>query len=114
MESLAVEKYLAELRLVRKPKTADEARHILYEFLNYVDSRDIRGSVLRWLAACKARGNASRTLETKRVRVSAYYQTHGLELKIPHIRFTTRRPEIYSEAVLGAIFQAARGRRYWL
>jgi integrase len=117
LQSHAVEKYLEELRLLRKPNTYIASRQILYEFLNYVDSNDIRGSVLTWLAACKAKGNSLRTLEHKRIRVTSFYRTLGIELKIPRIKCVSRRPEIYSEAELDAIFRAARlkhPRRYWL
>jgi len=114
MPSYAVEQYLDELRLLRKPMTVVSAEQILEEYLPFADPSDLRGGVLRWLRWCKDKGNSTRTLEAKRTRVQCFYKRLDINLRIPRIRFTPPRPEIYTADELDRLFKVASGRRHWL
>jgi integrase len=53
-------------------------------------------------------------LEAKRTRIQCFYKRLDVNLKIPRIRFTESRPEIFTKQELDALLSGARGRRYWL
>jgi len=107
MQSHAVEKYLAELGLLRKPGTLYCARLVLLEYLPHANSADIRGGVMDYLAACRSRGNGSRTLAQKATRLQAFYRSIGVELRLPKIRWPQKSPTAFTPAESDALLRSA-------
>jgi integrase/recombinase XerD len=113
--SPSVEKYLQELSLTSRPSTIVSARQILREFLAFVDPRDIRQSVINYLADCKKRGLSMRTIEHRRIRLVAFYKSLDVKLNIPRFRFVKPIPEVYTAGEIAALLKHARDpRQYWL
>jgi integrase len=100
--------------LLRKPSTENRARQILFEALPHLEVAGHRAGVIAYLTACRGRGNDNRTLSNKLIRCSAFYKWCGVKLEIPKPKYTLRKPEVYTQAELTALFAAAEGRNFWL
>jgi hypothetical protein len=81
--SHAVESYLNELALLRKPATHRDATYCLRDYLPFANPQDIKGGILEYLAACRAKGNCMRTIQKRLVRVLSFYNSIGHPIKIP-------------------------------
>jgi hypothetical protein len=108
--SLAVEKYLDEMRLLRKPLTVVSAQQVLEEYLNFADPHDIRAGVLRWLAWCQDNGNSTRTLAAKRTRIQCFYsaststsRSRGSGSLLYALKFSLKKNSISSSRPLKAV-----------
>lgn len=109
-----VEEYLQEIALLRKPSTHNRSQQILIEYLPFATEQPKQG-VLAYLKSCKDRGNDNHTLENKRVRVAAFYrQKLGLKIGVSKIQFLVRKPEVYTQAEIDAMFAAACDQRQLL
>jgi hypothetical protein len=87
--SSRVDRYIENLAVVPKAATVRAAQQILGEYLKFANPHDIRAGVMAYLKDCQKRGNDPRTVETKRIRVLAFYRTLDVETNqwwpvIPH------------------------------
>lgn len=106
-------RYLQEVELLRKPGTLRECRRICYAALPYLSPDNPRSGVLSFLMERKRLGIDPRTLENERIRLGAFYRSMGVKLDIPKFKFVMRKPEIYLQPELAAIFDAAYDRDKW-
>ncbi|HXW91287.1 MAG TPA: hypothetical protein VEK33_12135 [Terriglobales bacterium] len=60
--SAAIEAYIREMELLRKPGTVYRARHVLTQYQRFARPHDIRQGIIDYLQWCKSRGNANSTL----------------------------------------------------
>jgi integrase/recombinase XerD len=105
--SAKVDEYLREVYLSKRPNTFQSAQRILMEYLNYADPRDIRASVIAFLAGCRAKGNSIRTQNVKVERVLTFYRWLKVPLDLKAPKFSEDDPEIFSDEELVGIFRHA-------
>jgi integrase len=108
----AVQSYLLECSLLRRPGTVRECRRITFELIPFLKQQaDPRAAAILYLSACKLRGDCARTSENRRIRIGAFFKHAGWALNIPKFKYVERPPEMFKPAELQAILAAALNAR---
>ena len=105
--SAAVEKYLRELELLRKPATVYRVRLCLTEYLKFAKPHDVRQGIIDYLAACKARGCCNATWANRRTILLGFYKSIGVSVSIPRFTVRKEKPSAFSADECNRLLAAA-------
>ena len=108
--SEAVQTYLTNIRITKRPRTLESAAQVLSEFRSHVGEMPLedlkREHLLSYLAALKDKRQTDRTCANKYIRVRALLRYHNINLPNDRPRFTPALPEVYTDSELATLFSA--------
>jgi integrase len=112
----AVKAYIADCKARKALEAAEQARHVLDEFVPICNVTYVRGitreHILKFHSALRKRGMSDRTVSNKHGRLKSFLLFCGVDVKKvmpPAPKYEQGLPVIYSKAEIEAIREAADG-----